>query len=141
MRGRYRRLRRAWKPAAVFGALMFLSAAAGGPAAAQQAVCPNPAGNPAADDWISCKKGSSATDSIVISLNGFDIDDSDIDDPIDAAVYAHHGGSGDNADIDIDVTGGSITVSGATASRRAIASSTATTARAGARRPATSTST
>ena len=112
MRGRYRRLRRAWKPAAVFGALMFLSAAAAGPAAAQQAVCPNPAGNPAAGDWISCNKDSSATDSIVIDLDDFDIDDSEMADPIDAAVNAHHGGSGDDADIDIDVTGGSITVSG-----------------------------
>ena len=75
-----------------------------GSATAQQAVCPDPPGNPAADKRVLCEEDAASTDNIVIRVNDFDIT---------AAERSHHGvvGShGGNGDIDIRVTGGKINV-------------------------------
>ena len=109
MRGRYRRLRRAWKPAAVFGALMFLSAAAGGPAAAQQrAVCPDLPGVSAtsnADNYrVLCEEDAESEKDIAIDLDKFDIVTSGRQHHGVAGI--HHGPGG----VAIDLANGSITV-------------------------------
>ena len=75
-----------------------------GSATAQQAVCPDPPGNPAADKRVLCEEDAASTDNIVIRVNDFDITAAERS---HHGVWGHHFGSGD---IDIDVTGGVIRV-------------------------------
>ena len=85
-------------------AAFWLFAAAAPAEAQQQAVCPDPPGNPAAGNRVLCEEDAASTDNIVIRVNGFDIT---------AAERSHHGVWGHhrgNGDIDIDVTGGAIKV-------------------------------
>ena len=100
-------LRPAGRNGAASAAVMFLSVAAAGPAAAQQqAMCPDPPGNPAAGNRVLCTEDANSSDNIDIRVDGFDIT---------AAVRSQHGVAGQhygNGDIDIRVTGGSFETAG-----------------------------
>ena len=59
---------------ATFGAFLLLSVAAAAPAAAQQeAVCPDPRGNPDTGDRVLCEEGAASNKDIAIDLDDFEI--------------------------------------------------------------------
>ena len=90
------------RAAVLAGGLAFAFSLGAGEAAAQSAVCSN---TPAAGQRIDCREGGGSADDIRIDATNVVI-------PATAthAIYARHSGSGD---IDIDLSGGTLTTTGA----------------------------
>ena len=90
------------RAAVLVGGLAFAFSLGAGEAAAQSAVCSN---TPAAGQRIDCREGGGSADDIRIDATNVVI-------PATAthAIYARHSGSGD---IDIDLSGGTLTTTGA----------------------------